>query len=292
MTLKLKITTWKIIMQECISPCLLCWKFVLMFEEHATEVYINNKHFFSDLPICKLSVVWLYPSFSRYIMFNVQFIRVLLCNFGVRGLFSVHFRAAGCLLCKLGVMPDCMLEIFHTDLFHCKLKALTTQRFCNFRDVEFIVCKEIAFTSFGAHNDDCCNGTKPEPALQPLGHNSIIHAHPQDSQGFLEVSGKPPGKVPKSLGILGQSLCRFCALYSGESWACPRHFQTCLQHLKMENRNPALCCSECHWTMIWTFNTWNVTCSQNAGIERVWTIRTGKMEQMMYVWSTYHPSPR
>lgn len=89
------------------------------------------------------------------------------------------------------------LTYLQTDLFHCKLKALTYTEL-NFRDVEFIVCKEIALQVSGLTTMICCYGAKPE-------HNSIIHAQAQDSQHFLEVSSKPPGKAPKSLEILGQS---------------------------------------------------------------------------------------
>ena len=67
-----------------------------------------------------------HPSCSMFHSYECCFVTLAFALFYSRD-DTLDNMCAGTLFCKLGVLPDSMLEIFHTDLFHCKLKALTTQ---------------------------------------------------------------------------------------------------------------------------------------------------------------------
>jgi len=83
-----------------------------------------------------------------------------------------------------------MLEIFHTDLFHCKLKALTYTEL-NFRDVEFVVCKEIALQVSGLT-------TMIVAMVQDLNTIQLFMHRPKIPKIFWKYQATPLAKLQKA----------------------------------------------------------------------------------------------
>ena len=203
-------------------------------------------------------------------MFNVQFIGVLLCNFGVYGCRNFALQ--------VGSFARFYARNFPYGSFPLQIESSDYTEL-NFRDVEFVVCKEIALQVSGLT-------TMIVAMVQNLNKIQLFMHRPKIPKIFWKYQASPLAKLQKVLGFLGRACAGFGRFILGNLGPA----QAFSQHLKMENllcvvqsviepwfEHLILEMSHVHKTLVL------------KGCEH---IRTGKMEQMVYVWSKYSPSPR